>query len=1123
MDCLRCGSSYPADANFCVECGLRLSVVCRLCWNRNEPGKLYCSRCGHALTTVRSSVQLSKDVSLGTEYAIGPMPSSAALEGERKQVTVLFCDIVDSTRRAAEIGPEPMHLFLNQFFALGLSEVHRFEGVINNLLGDGFMALFGAPQAHEDHARDAVLAAMAIQKRLLVEKLGKEHRLGPATVRMGVNTGPVVVGAVGDTQNYTADGETTHLAFRFQQHAEPGSILVGEATKNLVAGYIRVEPHVPILLKHIELPVTVFKVLALGGRRSRIDPLAGPPETTFVGRDCELKALLEALGNAERESGQVVGLSAEAGVGKSRLLFEFRQRISPRRIDYLEAHCASHGKATPYFALQDIIRNLCSINLNDPESEVKDKIKNLLRDVEALADDQWPLLFQILNIANADPGHHSSPSVQSTKAVIFHLLQKIVLAKSRRRPLILAIEDIHWIDQLSEEFLASLAATIVASPVLLIMTYRQQHRPTWLSYSHSTEICLNQLSTEHATKIVEENAKQTPFLDSTTKAIVERAAGNPFFLEELTKAVVERRGAENDVPIPDTIQDVLMARIDLLPFGTKRVLQTASVLGPKFEAGLLSSMSDDEEAGEIGAHLSRLVGSGFLIKDLGVETSYQFRHALTQEVAYTSLLVSRRRAIHEKAGLALEQIYQAGPVSIKEEHQATSASSVDLMAYHFSRSPNHEKELRYKQIAGGLAIRKGAYVDAHRYLARALEIVSAMPASHERDAHELALLLTAGTVLLVIRGQGSLEAREIYDRALGLCSTIPEGPELGRALFGIWTYYLFHGLMRDAEAAVQKIVRLADKAEDPDVKIMAQLAAAQTYLWMGDWRQCLVHTAAVDALYSPEKHANYITQYAQNPRFTALGCHFWANWALGFSDKAAKMISAAIIEAADLNHDFTFVMAYLCKPLLFYFQRRTKDLAESISEFVSAAEKAGNPFYISLARVMEASTKIAGGSKQEGLQQLVEQRKQMQAAGLYLAEPLVVTVLAQVLLDIGRCDEGLALLDEACEIFIANGQCSCLAEMMRLRGELLIASVDDHTELNAKEVEVCFRKAIQIASSQSAKTLELRAALGLARFLIRLGRKKEGQQLLTPLCFWFSEGLDTPDIIEARRLLGSLS
>jgi len=1127
MDCLRCGLPCPPDANFCGRCGLRLCIVCALCLTRNEPSGRYCSRCGQTLNTARSAVQLAKDVSPGSHSpgrAASLLYSSAAMEGERKQVTVLFCDIVDSTRRAAEIGPEAMHLFLNEFFALGLSEVLRFDGVINNLLGDGFMALFGAPQAHEDHARDAVLAAMAIQTRLSVAKLGKEHRIGPATVRIGVNTGPVVVGAVGDNlpPNYTADGETTHLAFRFQQHAEPGSILIGEPTKCLAAGYIRVEPRPLIQLKHTETPVAAYEVVALGGRRSRFDPLARPPETTFVGRDFELDALLGALGDAERESGRVVGLSAEAGAGKSRLLFEFAQRVSPRRIDFVTAHCVSHGKPIPYLAVQDIIRELCGIDSNDRKAEAKDKINSALRDAEAISDDQWSLLLQILNIDNADPRHHSPTPAQSAKAFVFHLLQKIVLAKSRRRPLIVAIEDVHWIDQSSEELLASLAEAIVAWPVLLIMTYRQQYRPTWLSYSHSSEIQLDQLSTQDATKIVADSAKPTHILNSTTKVIVERAGGNAFFLEELTKAVVERGHSENDVPIPDSIQDVLMTRIDLIPFGTKRILQTASVLGPHFEANLLSAISDDADAEDIAVHLSSLVGSGFLVKDLDVGSSYQFRHALTQEVAYNSLLVSRRQAIHEKAGLALEQIYGAGQtVSPKGEHQPASASSVDLLAYHFGRSSNREKELHYKQLAGDVAIRKGAYVDAHRYVARALEIVSAMPASPERNGRELALLLTAGTVLLVIRGQGSLKAREVYDRALSLCGAIPEGPELGRALFGIWTYYLFQGLMKEAEAAVQKIVHLADKAEDPDVKIMAQLAAAQTHLWMGNWKQCLIHAEAVDALYSPEKHANYITQYAQNPKFTALGCHFWANWALGYSDKAGNMVSAAINEARDLNHDFTFVMAYLCKPLLFYFQRRTKDLAEAIGEFIRVAEKAGNPFYIGLASVMEASTKIAFGSKQEGLQQVLEQRQQMQAAGLCLAEPLVVTVLAQAFLDIGRCDEGLALLDEACEIFVGRGQCSCLAEMMRLRGELLIAR--GGAGIDANEVEVCFRKAIQIASSQSAKAFELRAAMGLARYLATVGRKKEGQQLLSPLYSWFGEGLDAPDIIEARGLLGSLS
>jgi class 3 adenylate cyclase/tetratricopeptide (TPR) repeat protein len=1126
MNCPQCGSAYQSDANFCGRCGARLTVVCGLCRTLNEAGHRFCKSCGQSLIapvsleflaseTISADGQGSTDAS-GLQFS-GPSP-----EGEHRQVTVLFCDIVDSTRRAADIGPEAMHLLLNNFFKLGLAEVHRYEGVINNFLGDGFMALFGAPHACEDHARLAVLAAIAIKSRLAVEEHGHDHRLGPLTIRLGVNTGPVVVGRIGDNlhANYTAEGETTHLAFRLQQRADPGEILIADSTKRLVEGYINIEAGPLLQLKHAVQPVATFKVISIGGRRSRIDTLVHPPETTFVGRGTELNALIGALGDAERKKGRVIGVCADAGTGKSRLLFELRQKHVPRRFDYVEAHCASHGRKIPYFAVQDLVRELCGVSSSNTEAVARETLEAVFSRHGREVQEHGPLLLQVLNIAhpNDDPSGPAPARVLSQ--AVFSAVGEIVLARARNRPLILAIEDVHWIDQLSNDFLAFLVERIARLRVLLIVTYREQYRPDWLHHAYASEIRLEPLSAADAVKIVEGCVIRAQLATSMTKAILDKAAGNPFFLEELTKSILERGGAQKITPIPDTIQDVLMSRIDLLPLNTKRVLQTASVLGPAFRSDLLSAILGEDDRANCSEHLTRLVDAGFLIDNVDAGSSFRFRHALTQEVAYSSLLVSRRQVVHERAGLAMETMHQAAAANAGEVGGLPAAPfNVDLIAYHFSQSTNREKELFYAEKAAEFSVRKGAYSAAYAYVARALELVSALPSSPERNTRELALSLAAGSVLLVLRGQGSVEAREAYDRALGLCGAIGDSPEVGRALFGIWTYFLFHGLMGEAEEAVQKIVRLAGATGDPDIRIMAQLAAAQTYLWMGDWNRCLSHAQAVDALYAPEKHSTFIIQYAQNPRFTAMGCHFWANWALGRSETATNMVSAAIDEARQVNHDFTFVIAYLCKPMLAYYQRRTDDLTDSIGEFVQSAEKAGNPFYSSLAKVLEAAVKAASGRREEGIQQVLEQRRLMQEAGLYLAEPLVVTVLAELLLDAARYEEGLAAIDEAYPVFLANGQRTFLAEMSRLRGELLLARGGDATGARAREIEGCFREALRIASSQSAKALELRAALRLARFLAAAGRREEARELLVPIYFWFNEGLDDPDMVDAGNFL----
>jgi predicted ATPase len=615
--------------------------------------------------------------------------------------------------------------------------------------------------------------------------------------------------------------------------------------------------------------------------------------------------------------------------------------------------------------------------------------------------------------------------------------------------------------------------------------------------------------------VIEFAARSAGLSISTRQTIVQKAGGNPFFLEELTKALVEYGSHDLSSSVPDTIQGVLMARIDRLPPATKHVMQIASVLGQEFSLKLLAAVYTEHD--DLSAHLVTLTALEFLHQLAASEPRYVFRHALVQEVTYESLLMSRRQVIHEMAGRELELHYDFSSLdrSVQSQDQSlTSAPIVDLIAYHYSRSLNHVKEAQYCRLAGEHAIRKGAYDGAHEYVRRALEIVCAMPLSAEKAARELGLRLSLGTILLVIRGQGSTEAKEVYDSALCLCREMDPSQDLARALFGIWTYYIFQGLMTPAEETVREFIELSDISDDHGIEIMAQLAASMTYLWMGEWHKCLEHADNVNRLYDPARHSSYITNYTQNPRFTVMGSQFWANFALGYSDKALAMVLRAIDEAKGFNHDFTFVIAFVNKPLLFYFQDRIDKLAESIGELMMCAQRAGSPFYIGLARVLEGFLKVAQGCETEGLDQIVQQRNAMQAAGLKLTEPLVVTMLAQACLRSGRYVEGLKVLDDSYGVFVSNAQFACLAEHLRVRGELLLA-----LDASDQEAEDCFRQAIEVARRQSAKSWEIRSALSLARLLVHRNRRDEAQSLLSPLYEWFTEGLDAPDMVEIVELL----
>ncbi len=575
------------------------------------------------------------------------LTSRSALEGERKQVTVLFCDLQNSTPLAATLGPEAMHALLNRFFEIALRVVHSYEGTINQFLGDGFMAFFGAPLAHEDHARRAVLAALELQRSLQDHhtELGAPHGVACA-FRMGLNTGLVVVGSIGDNlrMDYTAVGDTTNLAARLQQHAEPGSILVSASSSRLIEGSVHVEARPPIVVKGKAEPVAIYRVM---GTRPYRSPLAQQGERTlspFVGRDRELAHLQALFAQVEAGQGQVVGIVAEAGWGKSRLLYEFYRRVQPKPITYLEGRCFFYGRASAYHPMIDVLRRQCDIADTDAPAAMAVKVRQRLADIEMDVDLSAPYLLHLLGVQEGVKALDIL-TPEAIKLRTFETLRQMSLKGSRQGPLILAIEDLHWVDQTSEDYLASLVESLADSPILLLTTYRPEYRPPWMAPSHTTQIALRQLALQDALTVVRSASPHADLSEELAQRIIERAEGNAFFLEELTRAVVAHAERQPDVTVPDTIQGVLMVRIDRLPEEAKRLLQTASILGREFSPRVLAAIW--ERPGGLASRLRELKQLAFLYeRPEAEEPVYGFQHALIQEVAYESLLTSRRQMLH---------------------------------------------------------------------------------------------------------------------------------------------------------------------------------------------------------------------------------------------------------------------------------------------------------------------------------------------------------------------------------------------------------------------------------------------------------------------------------------------
>ena len=751
MRCAQCRADAPEGAKFCPQCGAPLEIPCPGCQTPNPPSHKFCQACGQTLAAgVASSLNLTRS---SAPHAYTPahladkiLTARTALEGERKQVTVLFCDLADSTPHAERLGPEGMHSLLDRFFDLALAEIHRYEGTINQFLGDGFMALFGAPVAHEDHARRAVLAALAIDRSLRERRVDLDPTGIEIAVRMGLNTGPVVVGKIGDNlrMDYTAIGDTTHLAARLQQIAEAGAILISRATRLHCGADMLVEPLGHLRVKGRSEPVETFKVVGQDAARSPLRSLGDRPLSRFVGRDDEWRSLDGLLDQVQGGRGRVVGLVGEPGVGKSRLVYEFANHAKSRAVEVVEGRCLSYGANVPYLPVRDVLRSHCGITNSDPGQAICEKLNLALRDIGVPEEPHAGYLLQLLGATDRQAAL-ASISPETIKLRTFEGLRQLTIAVCRRRPVLLVIEDIHWIDKTSEAYLDFLTDSLAAAPILLLCTYRPGYSPPWIERSYATQMAVHPLSKSDSLSVVESVAERTPLSESITRMVLDKAEGNPFFLEELARVVLEHADRSAAQAVPDTIQDVLMARIDLLPDVLKRLLQTASVLGREFQPSLLDAICEDP--GTQDERLHSLARAEFLYERHEPDGPvYVFKHALTQEVAYESMLLSRRSQLHLAAARALETLYAE---RIEDAY--------DRLAYHYSRTEQSEKAVEYLTLCAERMSRWYAHDEAVRTLREALVHVERIPTGRRERTYLNLVVQQALSLFLLGRLREALE------------------------------------------------------------------------------------------------------------------------------------------------------------------------------------------------------------------------------------------------------------------------------------------------------------------------------------------------------------------------------
>jgi class 3 adenylate cyclase/predicted ATPase len=1139
MRCSSCGSENPDGKRFCADCGAALDSACPRCGSRNPAGKKYCGDCGAALVAnVQSGAVQSPGATSTASNTITAeqTDASTAADGERKTVTALFADIKGSTELIRDLDPEDARAMVDPVLRLMIEAVHRYDGYVAQSTGDGIFALFGAPLAHEDHPQRALYAALAMQQGLRqhADRLQSEGR-PLIQIRIGVNTGEVVVRTIetGGHPEYTPVGHTTNLAARMQTLAPTGGIVIGEDTRRLVEGYFELRALGPTEVKGVAQLVNVYEVLGAGPLRTHFELAAHRGLTRFVGREHELAELKRALELAQSGHGQIVAAVAEAGTGKSRLFHEFKA-VLPTECKLLEAYSVSHDKSSAWLPVLEFLRGYFGIQDADDPVTRREKVRTRLAALDAGLGDVLPYLFALMSIQEPpDPLAQMDPQVKRQRTL--EGLKRVILRESLNQPLVVVFEDLHWIDTETQSLLDLLVDSLANTRVLLLVNYRPEYRHNWSKRSYYSQLRLDPLGRESAEAMLSVLLSEEPGMGALKRLILERTEGNPFFIEEMVQALLDEGVLERNctvklarpaeqVRLPPTVQGVLASRIDRLPSEQKNLLQTLAVMGRESPLGLIRKVTSLAE-GELARMLLDLQAGEFIYGQpaaSGIE--YSFKHVLTQEVAYNSLLREGRKHLHERVGSAVESLYA--------ERLDDRFSE---LAYHYERSSNVPKALEYLQRAGQQAVQRSANVQAVAQFTRALELLKTLPDTPERVQREFDLQLAVSYPLAVTKGFASPEAEAACKRTLQLCGQIGETPQVIPVLLGAVSFYLFRAEFQTAQEFAERVISLAERTDDSEALLMAHRMLAEISHFRGEMVSARGHFEQAAALYGRCQSRSLIARFGFDLSVNTLAflAHLLA--VLGYPEQAEARGRAALALIDEIAHPLT--TALTCGWLLeFQFDLRdVKALQRRAEALVGLCDEHGFVNHSGWGVLLCGWAIAMQGQVKEGIRQMQQCVAGVQKIKTELLVPYDLALLAEAYAKNGQTEDGLTALRQALDVVNRTGERWYDAELYRLQGQLTLQKLQvsgpgpqaenrsgSSVRSLESEVEEYFLKAIQIARSQSVKLFELRAEVSLARLLANQNRRGEARAMLAEIYGWFTEGFDTADLKDAKALLDEL-
>ena len=1095
MTCPGCRAENPPGQRFCGECGARLASMCAACGAANAPGQRFCGECGVPLSGAAPRAKFASPEDYTPKHlAEKILTSKAALEGERKQVTVLFADLKGSMELLADRDPEEARKLLDPVLEHMMEAVHRYEGTVNQVMGDGIMALFGAPLAHEDHAVRACYAALRMQES--VKKYAEEVRRSHAAVvkiRVGLNSGEVVVRAIGSDlhMDYTAVGQTTHLAARMEQIADPGAIVITPDTLALAEGYVEVKSLGPVPVKGLADAVEVYEVTGAGQARTRLQAAARRGLTRFVGRDAELEQLHRAQQIAGDGHGQVAAIVGEAGVGKSRLVYEFTHSHRLQGWLVLESASVSYGKATSYLPVIDLLKGYFKIQDRDDVREIREKVTGKVLTLDRALEPTLPALLALLDVPvddaswqTLDPGQRRQRTLDAVK--------RLLLREAREQALLVIFEDLHWIDGETQALFDGLVESLGSARLLLLVNYRPEYQHSWSGKTYYSQMRLDALPAESAGELLEALLGDDPGLAPLKQLLVKR--GNPFFLEETVRTLVETKALAGErgryrltqpvqgIQVPPTVQAVLAARIDRLAPEDKRLLQTASVVGKDVPFALLHAIAElSDEA--LGRGLDHLQAAEFLYETgLYPDLEYAFKHALTHEVTYGGLLQERRRELHARIVDTIETL-----------HRDRLGEQIERLAHHALRGELREKAVHYLRESGLKAAAQSALLDARGWFEQVLAVVERLPESQSTLEQAVDIRLDLRPVLRQLGDAG--RALEHLREAEALAERLNDDRRRGRVCAFMTNIHSQFGKLDEALVTGIRAVEIAGRLGDLRLRILATTYLGQAHYDRGEYERVLElatdNLTVMPADWIYESFGAALPPSVYDRLFLVLSLA-----QLGRFAEAAEYAVEVIRLAEPTHHAYTVGEAYYAAGT-FHLHKGDWAKASSLIEHGIEVFRTGNVVLNLPNTVASSAWSLAQlGEASEALKRLREGEQLLERPE---ASSWAHSSMGRAYLLLGRLDDARRLGDRAVES--SPRQPGFAAHALHLLGDI----ATDPDRFDAENGEAHYRQALALAEPRVMRPLVAHCHLGLGKLYRRTGKREQAHDHLTTATTMYRE------------------